>query len=71
VTEHSPHQPSWNCVVCDKQWPCDPAREQLVAQYGLGASLAMLGWQYLEEAASAFPDGSPGELFDRFIRWTR
>ena len=58
-------------MVCGKPWPCDPAREDMVAEFGLGANLAMVGWHYLEEAVADLPAGPPTELFERFIRWTR
>ena len=69
--EHSAERPSWDCKVCGQAWPCAPAREELVAEYGRGTSLAMLGWGYLEEAVADLPEGPPGELFDRFISWTK
>jgi hypothetical protein len=68
---HSADRPSWDCRACGKPWPCEPARAGLLREHGLGAGLAMLGWAYLEEAASDLSTGSPADLFERFIRWTR
>ena len=69
-TQHLADKPSWDCLACGKPWPCDPARESMVAEYGQGVGLAMLAWQYLEEAVGDMPEGPPAELFERFIRWT-
>ncbi len=69
--EHLAERPAWDCGVCGQPWPCAPARERLIRQYGRGTALAMLAWQYLEEAVRDLPDGPPGVLFERFVRWTR
>ena len=69
-TEHSAARPSWDCRVCDQPWPCDPAREALVAEMGL-VQLAVFMWSNLEEAAGDLPTMPVAAAFDRFIAWTR
>jgi hypothetical protein len=68
-TEHTADRPSWDCRVCGKPWPCDPAREQLAEQMDKTA-LAIYMWVNLGEACADLPAGPPSELFERFIRWT-
>ena len=68
--EHTADRPSWDCRCCGKPWPCDPAREQLVAELS-PVRLAMYCWVNLEEAAGDLPDMPVAEAFDRFLAWTR
>jgi hypothetical protein len=67
---HQPHRPSWDCDTCGKPWPCDPARERLISE-GTGPSLAILMWGHLEDAVLELPETPSGEVFDRFLAWTR
>ncbi|GAB1641059.1 hypothetical protein [Krasilnikovia sp. MM14-A1259] len=68
---HRPDRPSWDCTACAKPWPCALARDYLAADTGGGASLAMLMWIYLEDYCGDRPEGPLGDVFDRFIAWTR
>ena len=72
---HVAMRPSWDCVACGKDWPCDPAREELVTELGDGTELAKRAWDSLEQYcvdASRDPGRLPfGEAFERFIAWTR
>lgn len=70
AVEHTPDRPSWDCGACGKAWPCDPAREELVATHSRTARLVLL-WSYLEDAVAELPATSPGETFDRFLTWAR
>ncbi|WP_430779996.1 hypothetical protein [Actinoplanes sp. G11-F43] len=67
--EHDPARPSWDCRVCGRPWPCDPAREALSRDRSR-VELAVLMWDHLEEAARDMPRAPASELFDRFLRWT-
>lgn len=69
-TEHTADRPSWDCRVCGRSWPCDPAREGLQREMDR-VSLAIYMWSSLDEAIRDLPVGPPGELFERFLRWTR
>ena len=68
--EHVAERPSWDCRVCGKAWPCDPAREALLIEMDRVA-LAIYMWLNLEEAVLETSLGPASELFERFIRWTR
>lgn len=68
--EHVAKRPSWDCRLCAKPWPCDPAREALVTEMDR-VTLAIYMWLNLEEAVLDMPHGPASELFERFIRWTR
>jgi hypothetical protein len=68
--DHLPDRPSWDCVACCREWPCDPA--QIALAHALSArwvSIMMSEWMFL--AASELIGAIPGELFDRFLLWTR
>jgi hypothetical protein len=73
VPEHLPDQPAWTCGTCGQDWPCDPARERAKLEHrddpvGLSVYFGAL----LGIAAAEIPSRvTPGELFDRFIAWTR
>lgn len=69
-TAHLPERPSWDCLACGKPWPCDPARDALRSEMDL-ISLSIYMWARIDEAVEDLPDGPPGELFQRFLRWTR
>jgi len=68
--EHAPDRPSWDCQVCEKPWPCDPAREDLCSEMDR-VTLAINMWLNLENAVLELPDTPADELFARFIAWTR
>jgi hypothetical protein len=67
--EHSAERPSWDCRICGRPWPCDPAREAMVAEMDR-VSLAIFMWINLEDAVGDLPSAPAMELFDRFIGWT-
>lgn len=69
VVGHEPQRPSWDCGCCGVPYPCDPAREQLMATLDR-VSLAMFMWECLEMVARDVPTMPISEMFDRFIRWT-
>ncbi|GIF21874.1 hypothetical protein BJ973_002201 [Actinoplanes tereljensis] len=68
---HRPKRPEWDCAACGRDWPCDPAREELAADTGGGTTLAVLMWTYLEDFALDAGPGPFAGAFDRFIAWTR
>lgn len=70
LPDHQPQRPSWDCDTCARPWPCEPARDHLVAYLGRVA-LAVHMWQCLEEAAGDLRHLPGPELFARFIGWTR
>ena len=68
--EHEPKRPSWKCHACGEEWPCPPARERFLATVGIRDLAVMMG-QMLHDALEDLPGTGPGELYDRFIVWTR
>jgi hypothetical protein len=68
--DHDPARPSWDCRSCGKTWPCSPARESLVREMDR-VTLAIYMWLNLEDAVAELSATPAGELFDRFIAWTR
>ncbi|MFU8851375.1 hypothetical protein ACNAW0_10385 [Micromonospora sp. SL1-18] len=69
---HQPERPRWDCLSCRQPWPCPPARVQLGEAYGPDRiGLAMYLGALLFVAVGEIPAASPGELFERFVAWTR
>jgi hypothetical protein len=68
-TEHLAGRPEWDCRSCGRPWPCDPAREGLIAEMDRTA-LSVYMWVNLEEAVLELPRTPASELFERFIAWT-
>lgn len=69
---HPPCRPTWECLTCGEAWPCPVARDQIAAQWGsdrVGLSV-YLGIQ-MERAAAETTQVTAGELFGRFLSWTR
>jgi hypothetical protein len=69
---HEPNRRTWDCDRCAVPFPCDPAREALASSLDF-VQLAMHGWTMLEAAVFDLGEACPptGELFDRFVAWTR
>jgi hypothetical protein len=70
LSDHVAERPSWDCKRCGRAWPCAPARERLVLEMD-PTGLAMYAWGNLEEAAGDMPGMPVGEMFERFLAWTR
>lgn len=72
VDGHEPQRTSWVCQRCDAPFPCEPARQVFRACLG-AIPLAMFVWAAFNAAVLDLGDNAPpvGDLFDRFIRWTR
>jgi hypothetical protein len=68
---HQPDQATYDCVACDKPWPCDPAREHLLGSTPDAVQLSMRLWTELEHAAGPLRHELPAVLFDRFLKWSR
>ena len=68
--EHEAERPSWDCANCGRPWPCDPAREQLKAHLG-PVIVAIHMWGRLDDAVLDLRGVPTGELYERFLSWTR
>jgi hypothetical protein len=70
VGDHVADRPSWDCRACGKPWPCEPAREQLAAEYGQGTQLTL--WMSIDMIDAARETKlKPHEIYQRFVAWTR
>lgn len=69
---HQPARPGWDCAACRQPWPCSPARVRLGEAYGGDRiGLAMYVGALLFAATAEIPTADPGDLYDRFVCWTR
>jgi hypothetical protein len=68
--DHPAARPSWDCAACGRPWPCDPAREQLAAEFS-GTYLTLFLSVDMVDAARDNPGIPPSELHERFLAWTR
>lgn len=69
---HAALQPSWDCIACGVDWPCDPAREELAVRFvDQPVELSVYMAIQLGNAASALYQLPSDELWDRFIAWTK
>lgn len=66
-------RPLWRCDMGCGDWPCQPAKDRLLAEYtnDRTALLMYLGAQMTEAEAQLNQIGAPASLYDRFIRWAR
>jgi hypothetical protein len=69
--EHRADSATYDCLACEKAWPCDPAREYLLVSTPDAVQLSIRMWMELEKAAGVLQCEPPGVLFDRFLRWAR
>jgi hypothetical protein len=60
----------WDCRACARPWPCGPARAVMCDEMDRVA-LSVYMWLNLGDAVLYLADSSAGELFERFIAWTR
>ncbi|GGQ88008.1 hypothetical protein [Couchioplanes azureus] len=72
-TDHLPARPSWDCLVCERSWPCANAREQLSVQYasfpsGLAIYMASTMYDAVEDL-TAQGSPTPADLYERFLAW--
>ncbi|MDW3847079.1 hypothetical protein NMK34_10750 [Micromonospora sp. BRA006-A] len=78
IRPHVAIRPLWLCRVCAGPWPCQPARLLLLLEYRrdrVALSIYMAGCLF-DAAADLLrlnpdPGPRPGELFHRFVAWTR
>ncbi|GGM12628.1 hypothetical protein [Micromonospora yangpuensis] len=72
MTVHRPVRPAWTCGACGAEWPCQPQRQALLADYGR-APIALslyLAAHYLD-AVPELPDVPVAQLYRRFLGWAR
>lgn len=71
---HLPRRPLWACAGCETEWPCEPAKSELLFSYqGMPVSLSLfVAGQFVRalEDLSRLDSGSPPDpraLFERFF----
>ncbi|MGC4856164.1 flavin reductase [Micromonospora sp. DT4] len=70
--QHTPRRPQWDCHTCGQAWPCAPARVRLAEAYGRDRiGLSMYCGSLHPVASEELPTAAPGELWERFVGWTR
>lgn len=74
-SEHAPSRPTWGCRACGRDWPCAGARGDLILEYRFNpTALSILMASLMHNAIddlTAYGEGSPTDLFERFLAWTR
>lgn len=69
---HPPLRPLWDCAECGEPWPCKPARVELGERYaGDRFGLAVYVGMQLDHAAREMATADAGDLYERFVAWTR
>jgi hypothetical protein len=72
MTTHVPLRPTWTCVGCGQLWPCPTRRRELLAEFsGSSVGLGLYLSACLVEASAQLPDVLAGELYSRFVGWSR
>lgn len=75
MTEGTAHRPTpllWECAECGNPWPCEPARAHYTVLFARSrAQLAVLMSSYLAVAVMDLLEVPAGELYERFVGWTR
>nr|GID82563.1 hypothetical protein Ade03nite_14870 [Actinoplanes derwentensis] len=68
---HEPDRRNYLCLACETAWPCNPAREQLIASVGDEPFLLhVVMWSEFDQAAMGPLRSEPiGALIERFLRW--
>jgi hypothetical protein len=70
TVEHVAARPSWRCRVCRAPWPCEAAKQQLIAAYDrIGLCMHMA--ERSAEAAWELPGLTPAMAYGRFLSWAR
>jgi hypothetical protein len=69
--DHRAKRPEWICDCCGEPWPCEPARDYLLADTGGGTALALVCWAYFEDYVNDMGPRPLGEAYRRFLGWAR
>ncbi|RSM56814.1 hypothetical protein DMB66_32870 [Actinoplanes sp. ATCC 53533] len=66
---HQVRFPTWLCSYDGQQWPCEPARSDLLLDLGW-IKVAIYCAVLMERATKDLSSSTPKELWQRFIEWT-
>lgn len=70
MSTHRATRPAWRCVVDGMDWPCAPAKQQLIEVYDDRAALTALLGSLMARAADDLGVADPTDLYARFLAWT-
>lgn len=68
--QHFPDRPSWLCRQCDEAWPCQEAKDDIVATMDRVGRVIYMGL-HMVDAVSDQLDADSAAIFDRFVGWAR
>lgn len=69
---HPPSRPSWDCASCRQPWPCHVSRVELAERYARDrVGLAVYVGMQLDHAVREMTAADAGDLYERFVAWTR
>jgi hypothetical protein len=71
MSDHGASRPLWIYAVCADEWPCPPARSDILDRYAddwVGAARQMT--RLMDLAATDLGVADPTRLYKRFVRWT-
>lgn len=68
--QHVPDRPSWLCRHCGKAWPCQEAKDDIVATMDRVGRVIYMGL-HMVDAVSDQLDAESAAIFDRFVGWAR
>lgn len=79
---HMPTRPVWVCIDCPPQarteggtpalvdWPCTPAQERILDEFGDGVALGLYIASHFVQAAEDMALDQVDGLYTRFFGWT-
>ncbi|GID43512.1 hypothetical protein Aca07nite_07870 [Actinoplanes capillaceus] len=69
--EHTADRSSWDCRVCERPWPCAPAKVALIEEHRADSSVLLLYLvaTFYEARNSYLHQQEPADLYGRFVIW--
>jgi hypothetical protein len=65
---HVPVRPSWRCHNCEAAWPCQPAKDDIMATSDRTSRMIYLSL-HLADAIVDQPGADPDAIFKRLVGW--
>lgn len=70
MSAHRVARPAWRCAIDGTDWPCAPAKQQLIEGCDDPAAVVTLLCALMSRAADDLGVADPTDLYDRFVAWT-
>lgn len=67
---HTPDRPSWLCRACGSEWPCGPAKDDIIATTDLVGRVIYMSL-HMVDALWDQPDADVAAISGRFVGWAR